>query len=112
MAEKADPSLFSGNTYLEVGKRDEDRHTWEALVELARAIVTLNDKHKGEGCDYASAHVTTWSDCNGVEMRHVDLTLSMPRAMVDAALAKAGVLKDDSQLAKDQEIRFSLIEME
>jgi hypothetical protein len=102
-----DDALFSGSSYT-----NKDKPVWEALVELARAIVLLNDKHKGEGCDYASVSVTTWSPCMGVEMRHIDLTFSMPRAMVDAALHRAGVLKHDDELAKTQEIWASQIEME
>lgn len=105
--EKEDPSLFSGNSLF----RNKEK-VWEALVELARAIVTLNDKHAGEGCDFAEARVTTSNDVNSVATRHVELTLTMPRAMVEAALHRAGVLKHDDELAKTQEIWASQIEME
>ncbi len=104
--------LYSGSGY-------SNPKTWDALVELVRAIVTLADRDGGTNCDYASVHVSDWGaidDGNApgkkIEMRHIDLHLSMPAHLADRALIKAGVLKHDDELGKDQEIRFSLIEME
>ena len=104
MSEK-DPTLYEASAYA-------DPKAWDALVELARAIVKFADQHDGEGCDYARVDVNRWSTVDGVENRHVCLTLAMPRSFVDAALSRAGVLKQDDGLAKDQEIRFGLIEMD
>ena len=88
-----------------------DPKAWDALVEIARALVRCADQLDGKGCDYASLYVSSWPPNDNQEMRHVSATFSLPSAMIDAAMTKAGIT-DEGPLARDQAIRASLIELE
>lgn len=97
-----------------------DSRAWEALVELARSIVRIADQDAGANVDFANVHVSDeWDPKDDakrpghkIEMCYVTLTYTMPAPTTRAALCRAKVLEHDDALAKDQEIRASLIEME
>lgn len=113
--------VFRGSSFTDRIKGTPIAMTWQAMVNLAAAIVEF-DKTGGKNCDYISVHVmkerpaTDYDNGNiRVPMHLVNIEISMPAKLSGGALRAAGVaveFEHDDKLGDDQATRFALLELD
>lgn len=92
-------------------RAQHDPRVWPLAIEIARALVQLADTNGGDGVGFLDLYVTEGLGSDKATHRYISITLEMPAAQVDAALAKVGI-RDADPLGDAQSQRAALLELE